>query len=190
MVRSSFPTKMRLTCWAVLGIFTMTQCGLPAFVAAQENKTEAVATTKVLLPVGTVVDLTFDTAITPETAAVGQSVTLKVTNDVKINGRVLIAAGTTATGEVVQSSKSGAVGKEAQISVTVKQVAAVDGSVVPLSGTKAVIGESHQTSSIVITLLCCILGLLKKGGKAEIPAGSALRTTVAAPIEVQVQETK
>jgi hypothetical protein len=167
----------------------MSQCGMPTLAAAQEAKAEAAATVKVQIPVGTVVDLTFDTLVTPATAAVGQTVTLKVTNDVKVNGKVVIAAGTTATGEVVAEAKSGAIGKEASISVTAKQVAAVDGTVVPLSGTKAVSGEGHETSSIVITLLCCILGLLQHGGKAEIPAGSTLRTTVAAPVEIQVPQT-
>ncbi len=180
----------RFLCWAVLSLFTTTQFVVPTLAAAADTKTEAPSTVKVQLPVGTVVDLTFDTRVTPETDAVGQNVTLKVTNDVRVNGKVVIAAGATATGEVVQSARSGAVGKEAQISVTAKQVPAVDGTVVPLSGTKAVVGQAHQTSSIVITLLCCILGLLQHGGKAEIPAGSSLRTTVAAPVEIQISQTK
>jgi hypothetical protein len=109
MSRSAWPSKMKLMCWAVLGVFVMVQCGLPTLAAAQEAKAEAPATVKVQLPVGTVVDLTFDTTITPETAAVGQNITLKVANDVKVNGKVVIAAGTTATGEVVQAAKTGAV---------------------------------------------------------------------------------
>jgi hypothetical protein len=186
MSRSSIPNRMKVVCWAVLSVFTATQCVLPALAAAQDSTAVTPGTIKVQLPVGTVVDLTFDTMVTPQTAAVGQNVTLKVANDVKVNGKVVIAAGTTATGEVIQSKKSGSVGQEAEISVTVKHVAAVDGTVVPLSGTKAVVGANKQTTSIVITLLCCILGLLKKGGKAEIPAGSSLRATVAAPVEIQV----
>jgi hypothetical protein len=132
----------------------------------------------------------FDSEVTPAQNTVGQSVTMKVANDVKVNGKVVIAAGAPASGEVVSASKAGAVGKEAQITVTAKNATAVDGTFVPLSGTKAVVGASHQTSSIVITILCCILGLLQKGGKAVIPAGSTLRTTVAAPVEVQVTEGK
>ena len=171
--------QMAIVSWFALSLFAAVQLGLPAAAVAQ-------AAGKVALPVGTVVDLTFDTAVTPNTAAVGQAVTMKVANDVKVNGKVVIPAGAAATGEVVQSSKAGAIGKEASISVTVKQVTAIDGTPVPLSGTKAMVGDSHQTSSIVITLVCCILGLLQQGGKAEIPAGATLRATVAAPVEIQV----
>jgi len=171
---------MKRLSWAVVSVFALVQCVLPVLAFSEAAKVQ--------IPVGTVVDLAFEATLSPTTAAVGQSVNLKVANDVKVNGQIVIAAGATATGEVTQASKAGAVGKEAQIGVTVKQVQAVDGTIVPLTGTKVVSGESHQTSSIVITILCCILGLLQHGGKAEIAAGSALRATVSAPVEVQVSQ--
>lgn len=139
---------------------------------------------KVKLPVGTVVDLVFDAAVTPTTATVGQNVQLRVVSDVTIDGRKVIAAGTMASGAVTLAQKPGAVGKEGQIGVLVKTVTAVDGTVVPLDGSKVVMGENKQTSSLVITLLCCILGLLQKGGAAEIPAGTAVKATVSAPVEI------
>ncbi len=147
----------------------------------------AQAKEKVQVPVGTVVDLVFDSAVNPKTTTIGQTVTLRVANPVLVNGATVVAAGALAQGEVTVAQKAGAVGKEAQIGVVVKQVAAVDGTVIPINGTKSVIGENKQTSSLVITLLCCILGLLQQGGSAEIAAGSALRATVAAPVEVTPQ---
>lgn len=142
---------------------------------------------KVQLPVGTVVDLAFDSPVSPTTSTIGQTVTLRVMSPVLVNGATVIAAGAIAQGEVTIAQKSGSIGKEAQIGVMVRQVVAVDGTLVPISGNKSVLGENKQTSSLVITLLCCILGLLQKGGSAEIAAGSAVRATVAAPVEITPQ---
>lgn len=143
--------------------------------------------TSVSVPVGTIVDLVFDQTLSANSASLGQSVMLRVSSPVVVNGKTVIAAGTMATGEVVNSSKAGAVGKEGQLGVSIKSVTGVDGTLIPLNGTKTVVGENHTTSSVVITLLCCILGLLQQGGKAEIPAGASVRASVAAPTNVTVQ---
>lgn len=150
------------------------------------NADEASANT-VSVPVGTVVDLVFDQTLSANSASIGQSVMLRVSAPVVVNGKTIIAAGSMATGEVVSSSKAGAVGKEGQLGVAIKSVSAVDGTLIPLNGTKTVVGENHTASSVIITLLCCILGLLQQGGKAEIPAGASVRATVAAPTNVTVQ---
>jgi len=105
---------------------------------------------------------------------------------VVVNGKTVIAAGAAATAEITESSKPGSLGKPGSVGVTVKRVAAVDGTIVPLSGTKVVEGKSNQTSAIVIAILCCILGLLQHGENAMIPAGSTISATVATPIDVQV----
>lgn len=140
----------------------------------------------VSVPVGTLVELVFDQEITPATASMGQRVNLRVANAVVINGKTVVAAGAMAVGEVTQSIRPGAVGKEGQIGVVAKTVPAVDGTTIPLDGSKVVVGENHATSSIVVTLLCCILGLLQQGGNAVITSGTSLRATVAAPVNVTV----
>lgn len=143
-------------------------------------------TTKVTIPYGTAIDLKFEGRIAPETSPLGSSVMLTVTVPVMVNGKTVIAAGAAATGEITESSKPGAIGKPGSVGVVIKRVAAVDGTIVPLDGMKIVEGKSKQTSAIVISLLCCVLGLLQKGENAEIPAGSTIRATVATPIDVQV----
>ncbi len=42
-------------------------------------------------------------------------------------------------------------------------------------------------NSVVITVVCCILGLLMKGEKADITSGSSVRATVAGMTEVAAQ---
>src|SRR5947207_15644625 len=114
--------KMKGLSWAVVSVFALAQCVLPVIAFSEAAKVQ--------IPVGTVVDLTFEAAVTPLTAVVGQSVTLKVANDVKVNGQIVISAGATARGEVTQSSKAGAVGKEARLGAPVTRAQAVDGTVV------------------------------------------------------------
>lgn len=176
------------------GLLTAPVAALAAEVTFTTARTSSASTAPlaaqsdiVRIPVGTVVELVFDQMVSPNTTAAGQRVALRVANAVTINGKTVIAAGSSAVGEVITASKAGAVGKEAQLVVAIRSVPAVDGSVVPLDGTKAVTGENKTTSSVVITLLCCILGLLQQGGKADIPAGSSVRATVAAPIDVTLQ---
>ena len=93
-------------------------------------------------------------------------------------------------GEVTHSQKKGAIGKPAVIGVMVRSVEAVDGTVVPISGVKYIEGENKLTEALVITILCCILGLVIQGGEAEIPAGANMQATIDATttIELPVDE--
>ena len=175
-------SRFRFICWPLSALCLLTPLALASPALAQDQP--AAPGQRVRIEVGTVVDLVFENAVTPASVSVGQTVTLKVANPVKVNNVVVIDAGATAIGEVTRSEKAGSIGKPAAIGVTLKQVTAVDGTAIPLSGTKMVEGENKQTSSLVITLLCCILGLLQKGGSAEIAAGATVRATVAAPVEV------
>jgi hypothetical protein len=137
------------------------------------------------IPVGTPVTLSFQVALNPETAVIGETVMLTVADDVRVGKTVVIAKGANATAEVVNAQKRGSVGKPAVIQVVLRTVSAVDGTAVLLSGQKQVAGEDKQTSALVITILCCILGLLQKGGDAEIPAGSTVQGTVASSVTIE-----
>lgn len=137
------------------------------------------------IPNGMPVELSFLTTLSPESAVVGETVILHVTTDVTVQGAVVIAQGATAQAEIVTSEKQGSIGKPAEIQVILRSVQAVDGTSIPLTGQKAVAGENKQTSALVIALLCCILGLLQKGGEASVPAGSTVRGMVIGPVTVE-----
>ncbi len=142
--------------------------------------TAALAAT-VEVPIGTTVVAVFDEAVDPDVVSPGQMVMLSVDEPVVINGHTVIEVGAPVLAEVTIAEKSGAVGKPAKIGVSLRNVTAVDGSKIPLSGQKLIEGKSQQTESLVVTILCCVLGLLMKGGKASIPAGAQVQaTTVAA----------
>jgi hypothetical protein len=147
-----------------------------------------VTATGVQIPNGRTVDLAFRDTLSPETTTVGETVLLTVVEDVVIDGHTVIAKGALAKGEVVRAEKQGSVGKAAALQVELRSVEAVDGTVVPVHGTKSVVGEEKQGTSLAVTILCCILGLLMKGGQAEIPAGTTVRGTIVGPASIEVPE--
>jgi hypothetical protein len=152
------------------------QCFAATFAQAEQLTVQA----------GTPVDLNFETTVSSESATQGQEVIMRVATPVVVNGKTVVEVGASAVGEVVFSKKSGMVGMAGRISVAAKRVTAVDGTVIALTGSKDFEGKDNMVTSIVITVVCCILGLLMKGGKAEIPSGSSLRASVATPVQVNV----
>lgn len=157
-----------------------------AMLVAIQMLCPSLATAAILtIPLGTPVSLAFDEALTPATVEVGSIVHLSVLQDVTVDGVIAIPAGAPATAEVTRSEKPGSIGKPAVISLECRSVQAVDGTLVPIQGTKLVEGENKQTSTLVITIVCCILGLFLKGGDVEIPAGSTMDCTVQLATEIE-----
>lgn len=140
------------------------------------------------VPVGTVVLVVFNDAVDPATVAPGQTVMLSALNPVVVQGSKVIEAGAPVLGEVTVAEKRGAVGKPAKMGVVLRHVTAVDGTNIPLAGQKQVEGENKQTTSLVVTILCCVLGLIMKGGAATIPAGSQVQAMTMAPVTITVAD--
>ena len=166
--------KRVLPTWAI--ILAATQILLPAVVVAAE----------LTIPVGTPVVLQFVETIDPAVVLVGSPVHLTVLSDVIVEGQTVFTSGSSATGVISQAEKAGGIGKPAALGVTLQSVQAVDGTAVPVSGMMMVEGENKQSSTLIITILCCVLGLLMKGGDIDIPAGSTTDATVAMATSITV----
>lgn len=145
------------------------------------------AQTKVKIPAGTTVVLRYAETVSPATKTVGDSVILTVARDVEVDGKVVIKAGAMAKGEVVKSRTRNLIGIPAQISVSVRSVEAVDGTLVQLSDGKYLEGSSKMVPSIVLSLICCVLFALWKGGDVQIAQGAEITATTMAPFEIEVQ---
>ncbi len=85
----------------------------------------------VTLTAGTAVNVSLNEAIDAETVSVGNSLDFFVRSNVTVNGKVVIAAGATATGWVKNVKKSSN-GKSYEITITVENAMAVDGQMVNL----------------------------------------------------------
>lgn len=140
----------------------------------------------VILKSGTVIPLELMSTLTSKTARTGQTVDFRVTSDVKVNGKVVVAAGSVVQGQVVRAKKNGLLGSEGELEITVKTIKAVDGSVIYCTANNLMDeGGDKLAISIVFTVLC-LFGFLIKGGKAEIPAGAQIQAIVNSDTEIQL----
>lgn len=140
----------------------------------------------VVLKAGTVVPLSLETSINGNNVNVGQSVQLRVTSDIKVDGKTVIESGSLAQGQITRADKNGLLGSAGEVELTVKSIQAVDGTTIYLgNGNVFNEGKSKAGVSIVLTILC-LFGFLMKGGKGEIPAGTQINATVMSNVEISV----
>ncbi len=141
--------------------FTATAFAVPS----QVNNTFMVAPQQIItLTAGTQISLTLNEAIDAESVAVGNALDFTVRSNVTVNGKVVIAAGSIATGWV-KNVKKGCDGKCAEITITVESAQAVDGQTVNLRSiphiVKAPCCDGTTTANIGTNLTARVLNDLK-----------------------------
>ena len=140
----------------------------------------------VVLKAGTVIPMELVNTITSKNARSGQMVDFRVTGDVKVDGKTVVAAGSIAQGQIVRAKKNGLLGSEGELEIAVKSIKAVDGTNIYLSSNNlADEGSNKVVLSVVVTLLC-LFGFLIKGGQAEIPAGTQIQGMVVSNTDINV----
>jgi len=169
--------------WAVRVVAAVTVCCFAWTFLFAKN---CLAQTGTQIPSGTVVIVKTNTTLTPEQLNIGDTVDLSVVNDVVIDGKVVIAAGAAARGEIVSAKKRNFIGIAGKIGMVLQSAQAVDGSSVQIRGSKIVEGEDKMVMSIGLSLICCILFALIKGGEAVVPAGVQIEAQVSSTTTVNV----
>jgi len=147
----------------------------------------AYAQKQIQIPSGTSVMLRTNTALYPDQLNIGDTVQLSVASDVMVDGVVVIKAGAKATADVMEAKSRNLIGIAAKLGIALRSVEAVDGSLIPISGSKVVAGKDKMVASIGLSLICCILFALMKGGDASIPSGTQINAIVAGTIKIQVE---
>jgi hypothetical protein len=99
----------------------------------------------VVLSAGTNVSLALNESFDAEEVATGNAIDFQVRSNVTVNGKVVIAAGATATGWVKKVKKSSD-GKSIEITITVESVMAVDGQSVNVRSIPHVIQGHHGSA--------------------------------------------
>lgn len=141
----------------------------------------------VVLNAGTVIPLETINLIKSDNATVGRTIDLRVTRDVKAEGKTVIPAGSIAKGQITRSEKAKALGKAGFLEIQIKSVTAVDGQEVYLSGGNVnETGDDQQSLAIVLGLFVCILFLFLKGKNAEIPPGFSFSSNVASTMTIEI----
>src|SRR3989339_79254 len=123
---------------------------------------------------GTEVVVKTVTTLIPDNLRVGDMVNLVVAKNVVINGATVIKEGAKVNAEVVSAKDNNYIGIAGKIGLSLKSVEAANGSTIMLSGSKHVEGKDKMVVSIGLSLICCILFALMKGGEASIEAGTEI----------------
>ena len=135
---------------------------------------------EVTLKAGMPISLTTMTNANSDKLSSGSTVDFKVVSDVKVNGDVVIPAGSIAKGQVTHVSKSAALGKGGDLTISINSVNAIDGSMIPVSGATISATGDNNTGLAVVCGLFTLFGFLIPGEAAEIPAGAQVQAAVMA----------
>ena len=146
------------------------------------------ATGKVTLNAGTPILLETISTMRSDMIHPGQSVDFMVKHDVIAEGKVVIAAGSVARGQVMRSAYAKGLGKAGYVEVQVSTIQSVDGQTIPLTGGNIYSqGEDKQNEAIILGVLICILFLTIKGTNAIVASGTQVSAMSAATMNISVE---
>lgn len=138
------------------------------------------STPKVILKAGTAVELELLNTISSEFALPGTSVDFRVVNDIEADGQVVVKAGQIVSGQVINASKSKAIGKPGYVEIKINSIKSENGKSIYLTQNNlSREGKDKTALSIVLGVVICLLFLLIKGENASIPAGERILTYTA-----------
>jgi hypothetical protein len=137
---------------------------------------------KVTLPDGTEFTVVTTEEISSKTATEGDPLTFKVSEDVKVGDKVVIAKGALVKGSITQAKKAGMMGKGGSLGIRVDSTMTVDGQTLKLRSSKGKEGDDKTGTTVALVVLFGPLGFLKHGKNAKIKEGT--------PIKVYVDENK
>jgi len=128
----------------------------------------------VSIPDGTELKVMTAEDISGQKVVEGDPLMFKVAEDLKINGRTVIAKDTMVKGTVASAKKKGFMGKGGDLSVRIESTQTVDDQKIKLRASKSGAGGDNMGSTVALTVLFGPLGLLRKGKEAKIKAGTIL----------------
>lgn len=138
----------------------------------------AVPASSLRLPANTVVELETLDEVSSKTSKPKDFFRLRVAEDVRVDGRVLIPAGTEAIGQVVHAAKSGAGGKAGELILAARAIKLPQGDVKLRSGFGAA-GQQRTGAALATVIAVGVLGLFVHGKDLLLPAGTPVSARVA-----------
>jgi hypothetical protein len=157
---------------------------LPAFAAV---RVAAPQTNEVTLPDGTEFEVETTEEISSKTATEGDPLSFKVTDDVKVNGQTVIAAGTLVKGSITSAKKAGMMGRGGQLGIRIETTTTVDGQKIKLRSSKGKEGEDKTGTTVALVVLFGPLGFLKHGKNATIKSGTKIKVYTDEEKKVQLK---
>lgn len=128
---------------------------------------------EIVISEGTPIKVVTTREITSKDAKPNDPVPFTVSEDVVINGQVVVRTGTAAVGSVVNAEKSGYMGKSGKLAIQVESTETTDGSPLRLRAAKGKEGNDAGSTVVALSFISPVF-LFKKGGEAKITAGTAV----------------
>ena len=160
---------------ALVLLLAMVAPSISPAVALAYAPQNAAAAGEVTIPDGTELTVVTTEEITSKTATEGDPINFKVDEDVKINGKTVIAAGTMVKGEISNAKKSGRMGKGGTLSIRILSTTTVDNQKIKLRASKGKEGDDKTGTTVALVVLFGPLGFLKKGKDAKIKEGTKIK---------------
>jgi hypothetical protein len=131
----------------------------------------------VKLQEGTSIRLALKEELNSKKASVGDPVEMEVSEDVEIEGQVVIKTGTHVKGEVTQNSKAKMLGKQGTLDFIVTFTTSVDNQNIRLRSTRKFEGK-NKSAGMAVAAAFALPALFIKGKEAVIPKGTQLSAFV------------
>jgi hypothetical protein len=138
------------------------------------------------LPSQTEVLLRLNSQITSRDQRQGDTFPLTVVQDVRVDGRVVIPAGTRAIGQVTWRTGRGGFGKSGKLEIAMRYLE-LDGRRIPLSGFYRQEGEGNTAATVGAVVAAGVIGgLVVHGHTARIAEGREFTARTVDPIPVMI----
>lgn len=131
--------------------------------------------TSIVIPAATPVVVFLDQALSSKDAKQQDRFSVTVLHDVVVNGRLVIAAGSKGSGEVLFANDRGAFGRGGLLDVRVNQIDA-DGIIIPVRGRFRKESSSNNTAAVATWLAVGVFSAFITGKNGAMPQGQELKT--------------
>ena len=138
------------------------------------------------VPKDTILNLELETEITSKKAKVGDDVPLVTTENIIINGVIVIPKGARVNAKVTKATGAGLFGRAGKLEFMIDSVETVNGVKIPLEYTTSREAGSDDGAIAVVAAVSVIGGLFMKGKNVNFPAGSKFAAKVVADTDLNV----
>ncbi|HJT27925.1 MAG TPA: hypothetical protein VJ784_10990, partial [Pyrinomonadaceae bacterium] len=163
-----FPIK------TVVAILVIALLSVHIFAAGASNHSED----EIVVPEGTLINVAIAKEVTSKEAKPNDPIDFTVTEDLVINGQVIVRKGTPAIGSVINAEKRGYLGKSGKLAVQVESTTTSDGQRLKLRAAKGREGDDKTMSTAVLAGISPAF-LFRKGDEAKIETGTVVPVYVA-----------
>lgn len=122
--------------------------------------------------------------LSSKTQKPGDTFAIRLAEPVVVGDKVVLAAGDTGRGEVIDASPAGMGGRGGKLVLAARYIDQ-DGVRIRLMAFKlGGAGDSHAVSSLIVSEAVGYIGLVVQGDQIDLPAGTRATAKLAAPVDL------